>query len=77
LASSSGATTRFRVNSSPSAFPFPPGMQFSSTPSANQIVPSTSEVPSEREIAENRVGRDTAGEYSFRFHDFSLPNNWI
>jgi hypothetical protein len=52
-------------------------MQFSSTPSANQIVPSSSEVPSEREIAENRVGRDTAGEYSFRFHDFSLPNNWI
>lgn len=77
LASSSGATTRFRVNSSPSVFPFPPGMQISSTPSANQIVPSSSEVPSEREIAENRVGRDTAGENSFRFHDFSLPNNWI
>ncbi|KAE9462280.1 hypothetical protein C3L33_05820, partial [Rhododendron williamsianum] len=78
LASSSGATTRIRVSSSsPSALPFPPGMQFSSNPSANQIVPLPSEVPSEGEIVENRVDRDTTGEASFRFRDFALPNNWI
>ncbi|XP_008787284.2 uncharacterized protein LOC103705374 [Phoenix dactylifera] len=23
------------------------------------------------------LGRDTAGDASFRFHDFSLPNNWV
>lgn len=78
LASSSGATTRIRVSSSsPSALQFPPGMQFSSNPSANQIVPLPSEVPSEGEIVENRVDRDTTGEGSFRFRDFALPNNWI
>lgn len=30
-----------------------------------------------RDGSEAALGRDTAGDVSFRFHDFSLPNNWV
>lgn len=30
-----------------------------------------------RDGSEAALGRDTAGDVSFRFHNFSLPNNWV
>ncbi|XP_047317944.1 uncharacterized protein LOC124921341 [Impatiens glandulifera] len=32
---------------------------------------------SESSDSENRIERDTAGEFSFRFRDFAVPNKWI
>jgi hypothetical protein len=29
------------------------------------------------EVSQPRLERDTAGESSFRFHDFSLSSNWV
>lgn len=40
----------------------------------SQVMPVM--VPDEEEDA-RRLERDTAGETSFRFHDFALPNNWV
>jgi hypothetical protein len=33
--------------------------------------------PTEAEAGIMMQGRDTAGDVSFRFHNFSLPNNWV
>jgi hypothetical protein len=33
--------------------------------------------PTEAEAGIMMQGRDTAGDASFRFHNFSLPNNWV
>ncbi|GFZ18195.1 hypothetical protein Acr_26g0014640 [Actinidia rufa] len=84
LASTNGTTTRLRPSppSSPSALPLPPGIQVPRTPNENQILPFPSEVPSGSEVMgdrtdQSRLDRDTAGELSFRFHNFSLPNNWV
>ncbi|KAJ6346666.1 hypothetical protein OIU76_003365 [Salix suchowensis] len=45
--------------------------------SQNQILPLPVDVPNDVvNEADFRLGRDTAGEASFRFHDFSPPNNW-
>ncbi|XP_057483203.1 uncharacterized protein LOC130769964 [Actinidia eriantha] len=83
-ASMSRTTTRLRPPppSSPSALQLPPGIQVPRTPNENQILPLPSEVPGGSEVMgdrpdQNRLDRDTAGEFSFRFHDFSLPNNWV
>uniref|UniRef100_A0A2P2JBK1 Uncharacterized protein MANES_06G167900 n=1 Tax=Rhizophora mucronata TaxID=61149 RepID=A0A2P2JBK1_RHIMU len=52
-------------------------------PNENQAVHLPPEIANESGAAtsggeaEPRIGRDTAGEISFRFHDFSLPNNWV
>ncbi|WCJ36943.1 hypothetical protein M5689_018111 [Euphorbia peplus] len=44
-------------------------------PNENQVAPlPPTEVSTGPEF---RLERDTAGEVSFRFHDFSLPNNWV
>ncbi|THF99364.1 hypothetical protein TEA_010903 [Camellia sinensis var. sinensis] len=79
LASTTGSNTRFRATS-PSVLPLPPEIQLVHLPNENQFVPLPSEVPSGSEVlddrTENRLDRDTAGEFSFRLHDFSLPNNW-
>ncbi|KAF5447840.1 hypothetical protein F2P56_033360 [Juglans regia] len=70
---------RFRAPT-PGALPLPPEVQLASRPNDNQIQPLTPEVPTgSREVsdgAEVRLERDTAGELSFRFHDFSLSSNW-
>lgn len=29
------------------------------------------------DTSEAALGRDTAGDVSFRFHDFSFPNSWV
>ncbi|KAF5748773.1 hypothetical protein HS088_TW04G00731 [Tripterygium wilfordii] len=80
LASMSGGSARSSV-ASPSVQPFPPEVQLTRPPNDNQILPLSSEVPDDREGisdgSELRLERDTAGEASFRFHDFSVTNNWV
>ncbi|KAL6966402.1 hypothetical protein U1Q18_032183 [Sarracenia purpurea var. burkii] len=74
-----GGATRIRA-ASPSVSPLPPEIRLPQFPNENQIVSLISEVPSGGEVGdrtESRLDRDTAGEVSFRFHDFSLPNNWV
>lgn len=53
--------------SQPVAFPLPPETQTAQIATASQVMPLDSEISH----------RDTAGEDSFRFHNFSLPNNWV
>ncbi|XP_057953518.1 uncharacterized protein LOC131147894 [Malania oleifera] len=81
LASSPGRdTSRLRVAAAPNAppaVPLPePEIHLAHHPCENQIVPfyEDDEVQEEPEI---ELERDTAGEFSFRFHNFSLPNNWV
>ncbi|KAL3519215.1 hypothetical protein ACH5RR_021804 [Cinchona calisaya] len=66
---------------SPTALPMPPEIRFSQRPNENQVVPLPTEAPSESRIvsgsSETRLERDTAGEFSFRFHDFALSSNWV
>ncbi|GKV22227.1 hypothetical protein SLEP1_g32109 [Rubroshorea leprosula] len=80
LASQSGGSSRFEA-SSPTRLPLPPEVRLSRIPNENQILPLPPEVPDEsstmNEQSELRLQRDTAGEVSFRFHNFSLPNNWV
>lgn len=78
LASSSGA---FPVVS-PSVLPSPPQVHQLAQHS-NQIHPLLPE-PSNPDLGEvindaslPRIERDTAGEFSFRFHDFSFSSNWV
>uniref|UniRef100_A0A5B6YW36 Uncharacterized protein n=1 Tax=Davidia involucrata TaxID=16924 RepID=A0A5B6YW36_DAVIN len=69
---SGGNTTRIRAISPPVS-PLPPEIQLPRLPNENQILP----LPNESVGPELRLERDTAGDVSFRFHDFSLPNNWV
>lgn len=66
---------------SPPIMSLPPEIQLARHPSENQILPLPPEVVDEsvdiRDVPEVRLERDTAGEVSFRFHDFSIPNNWV
>ncbi|KAK8601924.1 hypothetical protein V6N12_051746 [Hibiscus sabdariffa] len=66
---------------SPSALPLPPEVRLAHQPNENQILPlppdESNESISLSELPDRRLQRDTAGEVSFRFHDFSLPNNWV
>lgn len=75
-----GGANRFRA-APPHAQPLPPGVQFAPPPNENQMQPAPSEVPTESKVVsdgpEVRLERDTAGEVSFRFHDFSLSSNWV
>ncbi|KAE8682959.1 hypothetical protein F3Y22_tig00111231pilonHSYRG00058 [Hibiscus syriacus] len=63
------------------ALPLPPEIRLAHQPNDNQILPlppdETNESIPSSEQPERRLQRDTAGEVSFRFHDFSLPNNWV
>ncbi|KAK8695408.1 hypothetical protein V6N13_000570 [Hibiscus sabdariffa] len=60
---------------SPSALSLPPEVRLAHQPNDNQILPLPPDEPSEQ--PDRRLQRDTAGEVSFRFHDFSPPNNWV
>ncbi|XP_016465209.1 uncharacterized protein LOC107788073 [Nicotiana tabacum] len=76
-----GTFTRSR-NISPTMLPpLPPEVRLARQPNENQVMPLPPEVEDERgshsDGSELRLDRDTAGESSFRFHDFSLPNNWV
>ncbi|KAE8705708.1 hypothetical protein F3Y22_tig00110418pilonHSYRG00081 [Hibiscus syriacus] len=66
---------------SPSALPLPPEVRLAHQPNDNQILPLPPDEPHgsipSSDQPNHRLQRDTAGEVSFRFHDFSLPNNWV
>ncbi|KAK9029460.1 hypothetical protein V6N11_026576 [Hibiscus sabdariffa] len=66
---------------SPSALPLPPEVRLAHQPNENQILPLPPDEPNESislsDLPDRRLQRDTAGEVSFRFHDFALPNNWV
>jgi hypothetical protein len=75
-----GGANRSRA-APPHAQALPPEVQLAPPPNENQIQPAPHEVPTESKVvgdgAEVRLERDTAGEVSFRFHDFSLSSNWV
>lgn len=76
-----GSINRLRTIS-PTMLPLlPPEVRLARQPNDNQVMPLPLEVEDERgnhsDESEPRHDRDTAGEFSFRFHDFSLPNNWV
>lgn len=75
---------RFR-SISPSVLPLPPEVQLAAAARHPNEIP-TQELPSQSSDAgevsssdgsESRLERDTAGDVSFRFHEFSLSNNWV
>ncbi|KAG5250037.1 hypothetical protein OIU77_026409 [Salix suchowensis] len=77
LPSPSSGSARFR-SVSPPVLAFPPEIQLARQHSQNQILPLPVDAPNDVvNEADFRLGRDTAGEASFRFHDFSPPNNWV
>ncbi|XP_052177667.1 uncharacterized protein LOC127791731 [Diospyros lotus] len=79
FASTIAATPRLRTT--PPVLPLPTEIHLTRPPNENQISPLPPEGPSGSgalsDRPENRLDRDTAGEFSFRFHDFSLPKNWV
>jgi len=75
--SPSAGSARFK-SVSPPVLAFPPEIHLAHQLSQNQIQPLPADVPNDAvNEAEVRLDRDTAGEASFRFHDFSPPNNWV
>lgn len=62
-------TAKFRTVT-PSVMPIPSQVLLPQTPSDSQVVPVN-------DAAGPTLARDTAGETSFRFHDFPLSNNWV
>ncbi|KAF7824091.1 hypothetical protein G2W53_022235 [Senna tora] len=46
-------------------------------PNDDQIEPSVPDEASGQEQVSGVIERDTAGEVSFRFHEFSLSSNWV
>ncbi|XP_039048715.1 uncharacterized protein LOC120189478 [Hibiscus syriacus] len=66
---------------STSALPLPPEVRLAHQPNDNQMLPLPPDEPHGSiplsEQPDHRLQRDTAGEVSFRFHDFSLANNWV
>lgn len=81
LASSSGGQTRFKAPTA-SVLPLPPEVQLIRQPNESQRQPLPHDVqgeprPGVGEGAERRLERDTAGDLSFRFHDFALSSNWV
>ncbi|KAJ6714061.1 hypothetical protein OIU85_025655 [Salix viminalis] len=76
----SAGSGRFRsVSRPPVMAALPPEIQLTRQPGRNQIQPLTAaDIPNDGVLgneADIRLNRDTAGETSFRFHCFSLPNN--
>ncbi|XP_030456983.1 uncharacterized protein LOC115677879 [Syzygium oleosum] len=77
----SGGSSRFRMAHSPPAMALEPEAPLSRQPHESQVQPLPLNI-SDDDIVINdnpqyRLERDTAGEASFRFHDFALPNNWV
>ncbi|KAI6669522.1 hypothetical protein NL676_004407 [Syzygium grande] len=74
-------SSRFRMAHSPPAMALGPEAHLSRQPNKNQVQPLPLEI-SDDDIVINdkpqyRIECDTAGEVSFRFHDFAAPNNWV
>ncbi|KAF8396100.1 hypothetical protein HHK36_017712 [Tetracentron sinense] len=82
LASQSGSIAKFRAVSQ-LPVPLPAEIQLRHHPNESQVLPLPDEVqfPNESGVRgdgpELKLQRDTAGELSFRFHDFSLSDNWV
>lgn len=76
-----GSINRSRTISPTMLPPLAPEVRLARQPNDNQVMPLPLEVEYERgsrgHESELRHDRDTAGESSFRFHDFPLPNNWV
>ncbi|KAK1429098.1 hypothetical protein QVD17_11300 [Tagetes erecta] len=68
------ANLRTQTNA-PASLHLPHETQTAQTATAHQVVPFGSGSP--QDGTNVRLVRDTAGEDSFRFHNFSLPNNWV
>jgi len=81
LAASSGGSTRFRALSSSVLPSHVSEVQLPPIPNETHVLPlppppsEPSDITSE--ISQSRLQRDTAGELSFRFHDFALSSNWV
>nr|GEU97693.1 RNA-directed DNA polymerase, eukaryota [Tanacetum cinerariifolium] len=54
----------------------PPQTQTARAVTSNQVVPLGIN-PQDDDMLDIRLDRDTAGEDSFRFYNYSLPNNWV
>ncbi|MBA0674762.1 hypothetical protein Goari_016343 [Gossypium aridum] len=83
LVSRGFGSARLRVPST-SVLPLTSEVRLAHHPNSNQILPLPPDEPSQSVVTreqqqqpDRRLQRDTAGETSFRFHDFSLPNNWV
>ncbi|XP_027340491.1 uncharacterized protein LOC113853950 [Abrus precatorius] len=80
LATSSGGSNRIKVLPS-SVLSAPSEGQLTYHPNKTHALPLPPELsePSDItiELSQSRLERDTAGEFSFRFHDFSLSSNWV
>ncbi|XP_047324300.1 uncharacterized protein LOC124927857 [Impatiens glandulifera] len=61
---------------SPSPAPISMPVEVVQTVNVNQVVPLEDDNDVEGGLG-MVMERDTAGESSFRFHDFALPNNWV
>ncbi|MBA0615526.1 hypothetical protein Godav_015651 [Gossypium davidsonii] len=78
---SRGSSSARNWDPSPLVLPLPQEVRLAHQPNDNQVLPlppgepNESIIPSEQ--PDRRLQRDTAGEVSFRFHNFSLPNNWV
>ncbi|KAL5567187.1 hypothetical protein UlMin_030351 [Ulmus minor] len=69
--------TRLRA-ASPPVLPLPPEVQLARHPNENQVLPLPPEAHDGGDRPETRtLERDTAGELSFRFHQFTLSSNWV
>lgn len=82
LASSSGTSTKSRTLSCSLLPSHASEVQLAHVPNQSHVLPLPPPPPSEpsditSEISFSRLERDTAGESSFRFHDFSLSSNWV
>lgn len=62
---------------STNVIPLPPEVQLARRPNENQVLPLPPDQEQTDHGSEIKLERDTAGEFSFRLHDFSLPNNWV
>ncbi|KAG8483650.1 hypothetical protein CXB51_023296 [Gossypium anomalum] len=78
---SRGSSSARNWDPSPSVLPLPQEVRLAHQPNDNQVLPLPPGEPNESittsEQPDRRLQRDTAGEVSFRFHNFSLPNNWV
>ncbi|TYI65059.1 hypothetical protein E1A91_D09G131300v1 [Gossypium mustelinum] len=78
---SRGSSSARNWDPSPLVLPLPQEVRLAHQPNDNQVLPLPPGEPNESittsEQPDRRLQRDTAGEVSFRFHNFSLPNNWV
>ncbi|KHN30119.1 hypothetical protein glysoja_010497 [Glycine soja] len=77
LVSSSGGSSRFRALSSSVLPSHASEIEVARLPDETHVLPLPPPPSEPSEISHSRLERDTAGEFSFRFHDFALSSNWV